>query len=267
MDINKIDDAEIKHDENIMTYPDMQRVWNYTKVQNTATPIWSFGIVFAALFGVGVASKDFSYLIIAVLLFAAVLSLLPSKHNFLTKATPSAFLINGVCCIVLAVVSFAIVFIKVLILSEKPSIFSFAFVFLLFIGVENIAKSKRLSNLPDEEPEPQEISKIDDIINKLKKTKPADDESVIEFDIYKDINYRKWKGLLEPEGGVFMSSDGDDVIFVDKDQAQILPKKRHQKNRYPQAFFHFADRKLNGKISAENLEVFNGWNPPVSDRI
>jgi hypothetical protein len=132
-------------------------------------------------------------------------------------------------------------------------------VFQIIWGIQAFGRYSRFSKMPREQPAPETLKRIDQIVGDITRTKIAQDPQAIEFKVKMFTATQPWKGRLRHNHAVFVGPGGKDIIFARANDVVFNREGKVLIGKTIKAKFQIADRTFKGTISPVSFERYEGW--------
>jgi hypothetical protein len=142
--------------------------------------------------------------------------------------------------------------------SPRPMFLVLA-IFQLAWGGQRLARYRRFANASSLVPGEQTVRWLDETIKSIGKAKPETDPTIIQFTTQGFSSMQMWKARLLPDLAIVIQANGQDAMFLPRDQITIAPKKKVLLGKTMKAQFALGGKKVEGTIAPQWLERFNAW--------
>jgi hypothetical protein len=184
------------------------------------------------------------------------------------KPSPKGFLVDGIFLLIIGVWNIVITINDFIVWSQlvgryyylsTPSVaFITIGVMQIFWSVFSIKRYQRFSKTPSQKPDPNVSSRVDEILESMKKAKPREVYDLIEFT---GAN-TNWKGRLFGDVAVLAGVSGwiwksvGDVAFVPWKDFQIVDKGRYRLSKFRSVQINMGNRVFNGVMKPEAVQRY-----------
>jgi hypothetical protein len=240
--------------ELVGTQEELQKVADYRTMKKMLRPGGIGSIIFGGIaFVMGIISIEDNPLNMFLVLLGIFLFI--EGAWLVSSPSPSGIIVDGIALVILGIWNIFITIYNESQGAKGSTNFALIGILQIIWGIQSFKRYKRFSNVTTEKPPEESIQRIDEIVKNVLNAKPDFDLDVIQF----STKNQNWKGKLLPEVGVFVETNGNDVVFVRKELFNVTQYVPNQSGEILKVNFQFDDQEKKGTIPSKSLLKFEAW--------
>jgi hypothetical protein len=129
----------------------------------------------------------------------------------------------------------------------------------IYWGFKSFGQYGRFANISLQKPSKDVMDQVEEMIQAVLSAKAKGTAQLVEL---KEGN-KSWKGTLQRDIAVLVRDGGQDVLFTDRDNINVLRKSDTPKGRFHEILLRVGDRSIEGVISPASFSTYEQWKHAV----
>jgi len=236
----------------------LQQASDYRTMRNTLRSGGIGSVVFGVIgIAFGVAAMEENP--VNAILVAIGIGLVLEGLWVITMPSPADFIAEGLALMTVGAWNILITIGNMQARDSLP-LFGVIGAYQLYWGFKSFKRYGRFVHIPLQKPSKEVLEQVEEMVCAVSSAKTKDNNQLVEL----NEGNKSWKGMLNGDVAVLVKDNGQDVLFTDRSNIDVLRKTDDKKGRFHEIHLRVGNRSIEGVISPASFSAYEQWKHAVA---